>query len=81
MECYRCLQRSDFPLEGTCACPDLVVDYNVKVRCPRGHLCLPLLEASDSRIVLGCNNSAQCITYSMEAPDGGFIGRECSTVS
>ena len=61
-------------------CPERVVNYNVEVRCLRRDLCLPLSEAQDGRMMLGCNNSAQFITYSMEASNGGFIGRGCGTV-
>ena len=70
-----------FLLEGTNACPERVMNYNVEVRCLRRHLCLPLLEAQDGRIMLGSNNSTQRITYSVEASNGGFIGRGCGIVS
>ena len=68
-------------LEGAYACPERVVNCNVEVRCLRRHLCLPLLEAQDGRIMLGSNNSTQRITYSMEVSNGGFIGRGCGIVS
>ena len=69
-----------FLLEGTNACPERVMNYNVEVRCLRRHLCLPLSEAQDGRIILGSNNFTQRITYSVEASNGEFIGRGCGIV-
>lgn len=69
-----------FLAEGTNACPKRAVNYNVKVRCLRSHLCLPLWEAQDGRIMLGSNNSTQRITYSVEVSSGEFVGRGCGIV-
>ena len=47
----------------------------------RRDLCLPLLEAQNGCKVLGRNNLAQRIIYSIEASTCGLIGCECGTVS